>query len=75
MEIASCSVCYIQRKLVRVDWRRVIPVEVQPIMAVLACWRCFPEGDEEAKCRSVTPVAQLLTEAESLMLVWAAPRL
>jgi len=48
MEIASCSVCYIQRKLVRVDWRRVIPVEVQPIMAVLACRRCFPEGDEEA---------------------------
>ncbi|KAK0710682.1 hypothetical protein B0H67DRAFT_646120 [Lasiosphaeris hirsuta] len=52
MEIAACSVCYLQRRprdLVCVDWRRAVPHEIQPIMAgVLGCRRCFPEEDGEA---------------------------
>jgi hypothetical protein len=52
MEIATCTVCYVKTKprdLGRVDWRRAVPVEIRPAMtSLLACKRCFPEGDGEA---------------------------
>jgi hypothetical protein len=52
MEIATCSVCNMKKKprdLKRVDWRRVIPANIRPaITSLLACKRCFPEGDDEA---------------------------
>jgi hypothetical protein len=52
MEIATCSVCYMKKKprdLKRVDWRRAIPANIRPaITSLLACKRCFPEGDDEA---------------------------
>ncbi|KNB04282.1 hypothetical protein FOXG_22453 [Fusarium oxysporum f. sp. lycopersici 4287] len=51
MEIAVCSVCYLQKKprdLDHVDWERALPDEIRSAMTnLLACKRCFPEGDGE----------------------------
>lgn len=53
MEIAACSVCYLQNKprdLVCIDWHKPIPGEIQSTMAgVLGCRRCFLEAGNEAK--------------------------
>ncbi|KAK8093144.1 PIF1-like helicase domain-containing protein [Apiospora kogelbergensis] len=47
IEIAVCSICYLQKKpreLDRVDWRRAVPEEIRAALAnVFVCKRCFPE--------------------------------
>jgi hypothetical protein len=49
MEIATCSVCYMRKKprdLDHADWKRAVPAEILPAMSsLLACKRCFPDGD------------------------------
>lgn len=52
LEIAVCSVCYMQKKprdLDRVDWRRAIPESIPARLSELfACRRYFPLDGEEA---------------------------
>ncbi|KAK8011882.1 hypothetical protein PG989_000142 [Apiospora arundinis] len=47
MEIAVCSVCYLQKRprdLDRVDWRTAVPEQIRLALAdTFACKRCFPE--------------------------------
>ena len=51
MEIAICSVCYLQKKprdLERVDWRTAVPEPIRlQIPDLFTCKRCFPLGGEE----------------------------
>ena len=52
IEIAACSVYYIQKKPRDLDyagWKQAIPDEIRSTMTnLLACKKCFLEGDSQA---------------------------